>query len=357
MPLLSVIMPVYNSGKYLEKTIESILNQTFHDFELIIVDDGSNDGTDEKCDYYSNIDKRIKVFHQNNKGICAARNFALSKVRGAYIAFCDHDDIYNRECFEKSLELMTLYNADIVKYNYSFVIEDSGKFKTVKKRYLDNNVYELDNTWNSFSNYYGSIEAVWNGIYRTELIKANNYLFNENIKFGLEDICFNLLLFNSVYKFVQLDYVGYVHYKRVSHSTSAKFNINRIDSGYIWWKCICKISEELIGEVDYLLMNNIIFDITNSLSGQLIHSNCNLTSAKKVEILHSFHMELEKSDLFLTAKKKMKNTRINILKKIFLLLFYEEKYRKLLFFKSLYKLINNDLRSIYEKGINRHRKK
>lgn len=87
MPRLSVIVPVYGAEKYIIKCLDSILSQTFTDFELLLVDDGSPDKCGEICDKYAKMDKRIKVFHKDNGGVSSARNLGLSKADGAYIAF------------------------------------------------------------------------------------------------------------------------------------------------------------------------------------------------------------------------------------------------------------------------------
>ena len=91
-PLLSVIVPVYNVEKYLSRCIDSILSQTFTDFELILVDDGSPDNCGSICDEYAKKDKRIIVIHQQNRGVSSARNKGLDIARGEYVTFVDSDD-------------------------------------------------------------------------------------------------------------------------------------------------------------------------------------------------------------------------------------------------------------------------
>lgn len=88
MPLLSIIIPVYQAKKYLGKCIDSILNQSFLDFELILVDDGSNDGSERICDEYTRKDNRIKVIHQINQGVSGARNTGLKYASGEIYCFC-----------------------------------------------------------------------------------------------------------------------------------------------------------------------------------------------------------------------------------------------------------------------------
>lgn len=92
MPLISVIVPVYNSEDTLNRCVDSILNQTFHDWELLLIDDGSTDKSGEICDEYIATDSRIKVFHKENGGVSSARNVGLENAKGEWITFCDSDD-------------------------------------------------------------------------------------------------------------------------------------------------------------------------------------------------------------------------------------------------------------------------
>ena len=103
---VSIIMPAYNSDKYISEAIESVINQTFSEWELIIVDDGSTDQTGKTADDYSHKDLRIKVFHQLNQGVSSARNSALEKVSGDYVTFLDSDDIYHPERLKIMLDVL-----------------------------------------------------------------------------------------------------------------------------------------------------------------------------------------------------------------------------------------------------------
>ena len=114
---ISVIMPVYNSEKYLSATIESVLKQSLTEFELLLVDDGSKDNSGKICDQYAEKDNRVKVFHKQNGGICSARNKGLEEAEGEYIAFCDNDDLYLEGLLEDSYRLAKKNNADVVRYS------------------------------------------------------------------------------------------------------------------------------------------------------------------------------------------------------------------------------------------------
>ena len=112
--MITIITPVYNSKQYLTQSINSILNQTYSDFELILVDDGSTDGSSQLCDDYAARDKRIKVIHQDNQGQAAARNRALDIAQGDYIAFVDSDDYIHPQMLAILLNLSIIYNTEIV---------------------------------------------------------------------------------------------------------------------------------------------------------------------------------------------------------------------------------------------------
>lgn len=118
-PTISVIVPVYNVEQYLKECVDSILNQTFRDFELILVDDGSTDKSGMICDAYANEDPRIIVFHQQNAGAAAARNRGLDVARGEYIAFVDSDDAINNTYLQKLLCSIMEKQADVSMCQWS----------------------------------------------------------------------------------------------------------------------------------------------------------------------------------------------------------------------------------------------
>ena len=116
--LISIITPVYNSEKFLKKCIDSILNQTYSNFELILVDDGSVDKSPQICDEYARKDSRIVVIHQKNQGQAAARNKALDICKGDYISFIDSDDYVNPQMLEILMYTMQQSEADIAVCDY-----------------------------------------------------------------------------------------------------------------------------------------------------------------------------------------------------------------------------------------------
>lgn len=130
-PLVSVIMPVYNSGQYLQPAVESILRQTMPDLELIIVDDGSTDGSPALLAQIAAADSRVKVITQRNQGQGAARNKALEYAGGQYYYFMDSDDLLQEDCFQKCLAISRELSLDVLLFDSDVIYEEgaSGNFK------------------------------------------------------------------------------------------------------------------------------------------------------------------------------------------------------------------------------------
>ena len=111
MPELSIIMPVYKVEKYISRCLDSILKQTFREFELIIIDDGSPDQSGLIADHYAKLDERIRIIHQENKGVSEARNVGIKNARGTYIGFVDSDDYIEPDMYSIMLQEMKLHKV------------------------------------------------------------------------------------------------------------------------------------------------------------------------------------------------------------------------------------------------------
>ena len=184
-PKISVIVPVYNSEIYLRRCIESILSQTFGDFELLLIDDGSTDLSREICDDYFRSDNRIKVFHKLNEGISLTRQFGLDHAYGDYIQFVDSDDWIEQNMLELMYNQAVQESLDIVGCNFWEVNKD-GK-KEIKTYYTTKEHFLRD----IISGYWG---VVWKILVKKDLYKKNKICFQEKINGG-EDyvVCVKLL--------------------------------------------------------------------------------------------------------------------------------------------------------------------
>jgi glycosyltransferase involved in cell wall biosynthesis len=188
MVKISVILPVYNSEEYIRQSVESVLNQTFHDFELIIVNDGS---TDDTLNILKQIDdKRIRLISQSNQGPGAARNNALKIARGEYIMYLDSDDWYSEDALEISYREITKYDADLtffqmINYNNGEVYEnDWFDLKTFDETF-ENRAFTPDETPGSI---FDLSVGVCQKIYSHEFLKRIDAQFPEGIFF--EDMPF-----------------------------------------------------------------------------------------------------------------------------------------------------------------------
>jgi len=181
MNKVSVIMPVYNSEKYLNECIDSVLNQDYQDIEIIIVNDGSTDSSDDIIKAYLNKDNRIVYVEQVNSGVSTARNKALEKVSGSYIMFLDSDDTYEKNMI--STMVRSLKNNDIVVCGYN----ENYTNKCVKKKLNSININTEMMTQEILSG--NACGYLWNKIFRTDIVKKNKINFDVNIHM-CEDMLF-----------------------------------------------------------------------------------------------------------------------------------------------------------------------
>lgn len=226
-PLVSVIMPVYNAREYIGDAILSVLRQTYKNLELIVVDDGSTDGSSLICDAFERHDTRVHVIHQKNHGLCAARNIGLEISEGRYIVFIDDDDIILSDAIRQMVDVAVDNSADLVKGTYvGEIINKVGK-KRIYKAKMPNVVYSMSDLVNDYLHFNYAVRALWNGLYRIDIIRNNGIRFDENLKTGAEDYLFNLEYIQFVSQVGLIDYPVYKHFAREGQSTSIGYNKNR----------------------------------------------------------------------------------------------------------------------------------
>ena len=148
-PLISIIVPVYKAEKYLHKCVDSLLEQTFTDFEILLVDDGSPDKSGEICDEYAEKDSRIRVFHKENGGVSSARNLALDNAKGEFVMFLDSDDWLDNVCLDVCINTINDNVLDVLQFGFMYVYDTYQVSKV--KRYssiLDGNAFVNSNSFN-----------------------------------------------------------------------------------------------------------------------------------------------------------------------------------------------------------------
>lgn len=227
--IFSIIIPVYNCEKYLEKCINSILNQTYKKFELILIDDGSTDNSAVICDNYSKKNKKIKVIHKKNTGVSDSRNIGIKLAIGKYVCFFDSDDYVEADFLEYALKMFDKYNMELLNTGFfsEVQIDEKSSYDLIKvgrKNYRSENEIKKDLVylWDNHMLY-----NVWNKVYLLSIIKKNNIKF-PNYNFG-EDMEFNKCYLSNISKFYNSDRCFYHYIKERKDSITAKYNSNLFD--------------------------------------------------------------------------------------------------------------------------------
>lgn len=220
-PLFSIIIPVYNATKTLPAAVDSILTQSVQDIELLLVDDGSRDGSSELCRNLAAQDSRVRVFFQKNGGICAARNSGLQQACGRYVGFCDDDDRYLPGALELAKRLIEETDADVVRGGYELKRETGAGYMVVLPHEPGSACrLEPGKNGSSYLNFLvnSGPQFVWNAFYRRSFLE--NIRFDEHCRYGLEDFLFNAAVYAGNARAVYTPTPFYRHYER-SDSTSA----------------------------------------------------------------------------------------------------------------------------------------
>ena len=328
---VSVIMPVYNSEKYLRKAVDSILNQDFEGYELILVDDGSPDNSGKICDEYAANNENVKVVHKTNGGICSARNAGLDVAQGEYIGFCDNDDQYLPGLLKDNYEIAKSNNVDLLRYSKIKRMEkDDGRvWETVTK--LEDMVIEKKDFYKHYINIRRE-DTVWTGFYKREIIEKNNIRFNENLKHGGEEVYFNTTMLKYCQRIGFNSKAYYLWTQRDVHSTSRKYHdeffedlIGNLQLDYEFIKDVCQNKVPNYAKNVYLVNSYI-----HALVDYMAVKTCKLSQREKIERLERFrkHPIFDKSIPRETYKKvKKMNYRIYITMR----LFDKRRYKALIF--------------------------
>ena len=228
--LVSVIMPVYNSQDYLRGTVNSILKEDSRDFELLLIDDGSTDGSASLCDEIERRDSRVRVIHKQNGGMCQARNVGISKARGKWIAFADNDDEVLPGFVVENLQIAEKYDCDCLSFGRKLVqVGESNQiqFLTEESPKTEGCLYDEDVLKNYFRCNSAS-HGVWARFYKRSFIIDNGIKFDETFRSGFEDDLFNDIVIKHASSYAFNPRCYYVWYRRISHSTSMRISENRL---------------------------------------------------------------------------------------------------------------------------------
>lgn len=222
-PKISVIIPIYKAEKYLARCIDSILAQTFSSYEILLIDDGSPDGSGKICDEYAIKDNRIKVFHKKNEGVSATRQFGLETAIGEYVIHTDPDDWIDKCMLEDLYNKASKENADLVICDYYW--DKGNKSKIIKQQ-----VKSLDNN-GILAGLFGSIHgSVCNKLIKRECCLQKGVSFPKGINL-YEDLIFNILLLKKVPK-LKIAYLDKAYYHYIQYENTNSLTRNYTDSTF-----------------------------------------------------------------------------------------------------------------------------
>lgn len=229
--LISVIIPVYNVKQYLYKCVKSVIEQTYYNIEIILIDDGSTDGSTILCDEMANIDSRIKVIHQENKGLSGARNTGLDCCSGRYVMFLDSDDFIEMDMIESLYQRILIDRSDMAICPYKYVDELGNEtcFELERQCDFEDNVLNRDEMFYKISHMtqgYWFYVIACSKLYKKELF--NDYRFQigriHEDEFAMHHII------NNVNKVSVLKKPMYLYLQRANSITNKEISIKRLDA-------------------------------------------------------------------------------------------------------------------------------
>ncbi len=292
---ISVIIPVYNVEKYLNRCVESILNQTYRNLEIILIDDGSTDKSSQLCDFFSTKDSRIKVIHKKNGGLSSARNVGLDNATGEYVYFIDSDDWIANDTIEYLYETCKKYDADICSAKYMLTGNENKNFPEIDE------VIEIVYERNKLQYY---LDSALDGKNLeipvcTKLYKK--YLF-DNIRFPegqiYEDIYTNYLLIDKANKLVTSNKFIYFYFQQGTSITRSKFTERNYDLINV---CNQVENASRLKNDENLIKSSIVFTCKNYLSLLIRMNIYNINDSNKIKICRTYI----KKNLYLVLKSKM----------------------------------------------------
>lgn len=287
-PLVSIIVPIFNSELYLDKCIKSIVNQTYKDIQIILVNDGSTDGSLDICKKYSSIDDRVLIINKINEGVSVARNTGIENSMGDYILFVDSDDWLETDMILDLIKYQDSYNYDVILFGY--YIDDLLKQSNKVVTYNCVTIKTKDEIEKKMPKLIKDeiINSPCNKLYKSSIIKNNSIRFNDKITIG-EDALFNYQLFSKInsLKIVGNSYYHYV--KQNSSSLTNRYNPIKYDmliqvNNYLLNEFKYGInSTKILSAAKYIRLKNIFSCILD-----LFNKNNNLSVKDKKILIHKF---------------------------------------------------------------------
>lgn len=240
MPVITVIVPVYNSERYLSKCIESILAQTYPDFELILINDGSSDASLDICSEHAKKDSRIIIIDKANGGVSSARNEGIRNASGEWITFIDSDDWVDANYLEELYLIAKKTNVDLISTGIRYIYSELNS-EDLRLQPTNYNLSDPSDFLSAFSQ--DLVTSPVAKLYRTNIILNNDIIFPLGVNSG-EDRAFNLNYLQHCKNTASDSFVGYNYRKGVSESLSSLLKCNEIKINVQYWNDLYHIFNE-----------------------------------------------------------------------------------------------------------------
>ena len=317
---ISIVIPIYNSEKYLEECIESIIKQTYKNLEIILVNDGSTDNSAKICVEYSKKDTRIVFVNKENSGVSDTRNSGIAKVSGKYLMFVDSDDILNNGYIEETYKYLIEKNLDLCKTGMTILTESAKQEKKFTNHFQ---ILEKEEIYNSIltGNFFNSSCTC---LYKTEIINANNICFNINIKYG-EDLDFFTNYIENCNNIGYIPNCGYL-YRLNENSVSVDTKVSsRLkyceDNIEIYHKFFDRIDKK--NDIAYIILKKINYSFKLLINGNNISYEkfkSYVETIKKTKYYNEIKNNLKIKSLF--SKNYLNNIEIRLFVKNRIFLYY-----------------------------------
>lgn len=283
----SIVIPVYKSEKYLSGCIESIVNQTYKDLEIILVDDGSPDNCPVICDEWAEKDERIKVIHKKNEGSVAARKTGFGAATGEYVGFVDCDDWIDKDMYHKVYDSIHKYNSDCVITQFFFAFND----RNVKSDYLlDKEFYSRDDIEKSVFPYmvfkgqyyrFGIFPNCWSKVFKREIVEKHIYDVDNKIRMG-DDAAFVYPCLMECSSISFVDEALY-YYRQNPESMTATYDTMLPETYYLPYKAVLDNSNDLGVDLSEQLPYYLLYMVNFTVRNEMLKPNSQtVKSTKKV---------------------------------------------------------------------------
>ena len=327
---VSIIIPIFNAEKFLNRSISSVMNQTYNNIEIILVNDGSTDNSQKLCEKFLKEDKRIQLINCENNGVSFARNLGLERSTGEYIFFLDSDDYIAQKTIEIMVKKANENDADIVKINH-FNTYPNGKEKinnldlVLKEKLKKKELMVIDSKIREYlyANTY-LLNTVWGELIKKNLVEG--ILFDKEVTYG-EDLLFNFKVIQNSKKMIFLKEAYYHYYiNRYGINQNYDFNIlcKKIQNlNYVYGEIIKQCNEK--EEISYKYIKEVIDNLK-----KIFLTQTQLTTKKQLII-----KEIE-NPLFKTSCENVNLSRISKKDKLFINMIKKGKYNLFIFYASIF---------------------